>query len=50
MDAQRVADMVTETNITTPKPAEWPMRRLLRRLRVVDQFAVDSISQAFLYN
>lgn len=50
MDAQGVADMVTETNITTPNPAEWPRRRLLRRLRVVDQFAVDFISQALLHN
>lgn len=50
MNPQRVADMMTETNITTPKPVEWPMRRLLRRLRVVDQFAVDSIPQAFHCN
>lgn len=47
MDAQRSADLMTETNITTQKLADWPRGRLLWRLRMVVQSAANSISQVF---
>ena len=47
MDAEGGADMMIEIISTTQKLAEWPTLRLLRRLRAVDQSAVDSFSRAF---
>lgn len=42
--------MMTETNISTQKLADWPRGGLLRRLRMAEQSAVDSISQVFHYH
>lgn len=39
--------MMIEIITTTQKLAEWTTLRLLRRLRVVDQFAVDSFLRVF---
>lgn len=49
VDAQGGADMMTGTNITTQKLADWPTRRLLRRLQAVGQFAVDYVWYDFHY-
>lgn len=49
VDAQGFADMMTETVITTQRLADWPRRRLLRRLQAVGRFAVDYVWHAFHY-